>query len=176
MIAPTVLLSEAEIAQRVTDLARAMLPKLEDNAIGVCLLTGGLWFAADLMRALEREGKSLGFDALWLSSYGDGEQAGELILRADLQRPVSGRQVVIMDDVLDTGASLKFARDHLLRAGASDVLTAVMARKPAELADGHTRTFEVDYVAWEAPPRFLVGYGLDVGGKHRGLPFIGAMD
>lgn len=165
-----ILLSEAEITRRIEALALSIAPRLSTETIAVCLLCGGIWFAADLTRALARQGLGLGFDCLWLSSYGDGRESGEMILRADLQRPVSGRQVLIMDDVLDTGASLKFARDHLLRAGASEVLTAVMAAKPVP------RAIEADFVAWEAPARYLVGYGLDDEGKWRGLPHIGAVD
>ncbi|UDF03886.1 phosphoribosyltransferase [Asticcacaulis sp. AND118] len=165
-----ILLSEADIATRIEAMAKEMAPRLTEDTVGICLLTGGIWFAADLTRALARQGLGIGFDSMWLSSYGDGRQSGEMILRADLQRPVSGKQVLIMDDVLDTGASLKFARDHLLRAGATEVLTAVMASKPIE------RQIEADYVGWEAPKRYLVGYGLDDGGRLRGLPFIGALD
>jgi len=167
---PACLLSETEIATRLEALAERMAPRLTPETVAVCLLTGGIWFAADLTRALSRKGLDLAFDSLWLSSYGDGHESGEMILRADLQRPVTGRQVLIMDDVLDTGASLKFARDHLLRAGATEVLTAVMAAKPVE------RAIEADFVGWEAPKRYLVGYGLDDGGKGRGLPYIGALD
>ncbi|MFT4089405.1 MAG: phosphoribosyltransferase family protein [Asticcacaulis sp.] len=167
---PDIVLSETEIAERIEALARQMAPQLSEDTVAVCLLTGGIWFSADLTRALARQGLGLAFDSLWLSSYGDGHESGEMILRADLQRPVAGRQVLIMDDVLDTGASLKFARDHLLRAGATEVLTAVMAAKPV------ARNIEADFVAWEAPKRYLVGYGLDDGGKWRGLPYIGALD
>ncbi|MDC7683129.1 phosphoribosyltransferase family protein [Asticcacaulis sp. BYS171W] len=165
-----ILLSETDIAARIEAMAKDMAPRLSDDTIGICLLSGGIWFAADLTRALARIGLGIGFDSMWLSSYGDGRESGEMILRADLQRPVQGKQVLIMDDVLDTGASLKFARDHLLRAGATEVLTAVMASKPV------ARHIEADYVGWEAPKRYLVGYGLDDGGRLRGLPFIGALD
>ncbi|OYW81241.1 MAG: hypoxanthine phosphoribosyltransferase, partial [Asticcacaulis sp. 32-58-5] len=160
--APTILLSEAEIAACVARVAEALAPRLKPDCVGICLLTGGLWFTADLTRALARLGIDLSFDALWLSSYGDGRESGELLLRADLQRPVQGRQVLLMDDVLDTGASLKFARDHVLRAGASEVIIAVMAQKPV------ARAIEADVVGWEAPLRYLVGYGLDDGAKMRG--------
>ncbi|GGZ34547.1 phosphoribosyltransferase [Asticcacaulis endophyticus] len=168
--ATTVLLSEAEIAACVARVAETLAPRLQPDCVGICLLTGGLWFTADLTRALARLGVDLSFDALWLSSYGDGRESGELLLRADLQRPVQGKQVLLMDDVLDTGASLKFARDHVLRAGASEVIIAVMAQKPV------ARSIEADVVGWEAPLRYLVGYGLDDGAKMRGLPYIGALD
>jgi len=99
-----------------------------------------------------------------------------MLIRAPLQRSVSGRQVIIMDDVLDTGASLKIAREIVMEAGASEVLTAVFARKPDPLKDGARRETDADFTAWEAPARYLVGYGLDDGGCFRALPYIGALD
>lgn len=171
-----ILIDEGGIAQAVVRLADRLSARLRPDCVCVCLLTGGIWFSADLMRALTRKGLSLAFDALWLSSYGDGQTSQDMLLRADLQRPVERRQVLIIDDILDTGASLKFAVDHCRRAGAMDVLTTVFARKPAHLASGVVRDFEADFVAWEAPDRFLVGYGLDRAGLDRGLPYILALD
>ena len=87
--------------------AGRLAPRLADDAVAVCLLTGGLWFAADLTRALARLGRHLAFDALWLASYGDGrESQGRAQVRADLQRPLAGRQALVVDDVVDTGVSL----------------------------------------------------------------------
>ncbi len=173
---PTVILSEQEVADRVAALADLLGIYIKPNCVGVCLLTGGMWFATDLTRALFRIGHNLAFDALWLSSYGDGEESGTMLIRAPLQRSVEGRQVLIMDDVLDTGASLKIARDICLEAGATEVLTCVFARKPDPLKAGARRETDVDFCAWEAPARYLVGYGLDSGGLYRALPYVGAMD
>lgn len=173
---PVVILDEAEVRDRVDALADLIALYLKPNCVGVCLLTGGIWFAADLTRALFRAGHNLAFDALWLSSYGDGQESGTMLIRAPLQRSVEGRQVLILDDVLDTGASLKIARDICFEAGAAEVLTAVFARKPDPLKAGARRETDVDFCAWEAPQRYLVGYGLDSGGLYRGLPYIGAMD
>ncbi len=174
--APAVLLPEAELQALVAKLGDRIAPAIKPGCVCVCLLTGGIWFAADLTRALDRNGKPTAFDALWLSSYGDGRESGTLLIRSPLQRSVEGRQVLIIDDVLDSGASLKIARDLVLEAGAAEVLTAVFARKPDPLKDGARREIEADYVAWEAPNRYLVGYGLDDGGLYRSLPYIGAMD
>ena len=154
-------------------LALKIAPRIDDETVAVCLLTGGLWFCADLMRALARHGRHLRFDALWLASYKDERvSAGRCEVRADLQRPMVGRKALIVDDVFDTGLSLSEAARLVKDSGASEVLTAVFARKPWP----KPRALVPDFVAWEAPGRFLVGYGMDAAGKLRGLPFVGALD
>lgn len=170
---PTVLISEAEIVSRIEALAADIAPRIDDETVVVCLLTGGIWFAADLTRALARHGRLVRFDALWLASYKDERQSsGRCEVRADLQRPISGRKALVVDDVFDTGLSLSEAARLVRDSGATEVLTAVFARKPWPTQ----RAMEPDFVGWEAPGRFLVGYGLDVAGAMRGLPYIGAMD
>lgn len=170
---PVVLMTEAEIAARVEALAGVIAPRIDDETVAICLLTGGLWFCADLMRALARQGRRVRFDALWLASYKDERvSAGRCEVRADLQRPLVGRKALIVDDVFDTGLSLSEAVRLVGDAGASQVLTAVFARKPWPTA----RAMEPDFVGWEAPARFLVGYGMDAAGALRGLPYVGALD
>lgn len=167
-----ILLEAREIADRVDALAARIAPALREDAVAVCLLTGGLWFAADLTRALARHGRPVAFDALWLASYGDGtKSAGRCEVRAGLQRPIAGRQALVIDDVFDTGLSLAEAVAHLEAAGAAAVSTAVFARKPWPVQ----RPRDPDFVAWEAPARFLIGYGMDLGGAYRGLPDIAAV-
>jgi hypoxanthine phosphoribosyltransferase len=170
---PAILIPEAEVASRVEALADIIAPRIDDETVVVCLLTGGLWFASDLTRALARRGRMVRFDALWLASYKDERQSsGRCEVRADLQRPIAGRKALVVDDVFDTGLSLSEAARLVRDSGASEVLTAVFARKPWPTQ----RAIEPDFVAWEAPGRFLVGYGMDVAGKMRGLPYVGAMD
>jgi len=173
MTDPAVLLGEDAIAERVERLAQALAPAIDDGTVAVCLLTGGLWFCADLTRALARAGRHVAFDALWLASYGDERASrGRCEVRADLQRPIGGKTALVVDDVFDTGLSLSEAARLVRDAGAARVLTCVFARKPWPTP----RAIEPDYVAWEAPARFLVGYGMDAGGAWRGLPYIGALD
>jgi hypoxanthine phosphoribosyltransferase len=167
-----ILLSQADIEARVEAVAARIAPSLDDDAVAICLLTGGLWFAADLTRALERLGRPVAFDALWLTSYGDARvSGGRCEIRAGLQRPIVGRSALVVDDVFDTGLSLEEAVRHVRDAGAASVATAVFARKPWP----HPRAVTPDFVAWEAPAKFLVGYGMDFGGAYRGLPHVAAV-
>ena len=170
---PTVLLPEPEVARIVEDLARRIAPVTDDETVAAVLLTGGLWFAADLTRALSRLGRHVRFDALWLASYGDERTSrGRIDVHAPFQRSLAGRKVLILDDVFDTGLSLAEAVRLAKEAGAAEVLTCVFARKPWP----KPRAPEPDFVGWEAPNRFLVGYGLDHQGALRGLPAICALD
>jgi hypoxanthine phosphoribosyltransferase len=174
--AQTVLLTAAEVAARVDALAERLAPVLDDDTIAVCLLTGGLWFTADLTRALAARGRHLLFDALWLASYGDARVSGGRVrVHAPLQRSVEGRRVLLLDDVFDTGVSLVEAVRICREAGAAEVLTCVFAAKPPP-AGFTPRPLAPDYVAWEAPARYLIGYGLDDAGRWRGLPGVSALD
>jgi hypoxanthine phosphoribosyltransferase len=167
-----ILLPREEVQVLVRRLAERIAPQITDDTVAVCLLVGGLWFAADLTRALADFGRPLAFDSLWLSSYRDGTKSlGRCEVRADLQRSIEGRPALVIDDVFDTGLSLDHAVKHLQSAGASDVKTAVFASKPWP----QTRALAPDYVAWEAPSRFLLGYGMDHGGLYRGLSDISAV-
>ena len=171
--AATILLPAEEVALRVEDAALRLVPLIDDETVAVCLLTGGLWFAADLTRALSRRGLDLAFDALWLASYGDDKQSqGRIEVRAGLQRPVQGRKVLLIDEVMDSGLSLSAASRIVREAGAAAVVSCVFARKPWP----EPREIAPDVVAWEAPARFLAGYGMDLAGRWRGAPDVVALD
>ena len=165
-----ILLDADEISARIGALADALAPRLSDGSwTAIVVLLGATPFASDLLRALAGRGVDVGFDAIWLESYRDDrESSGRVVVRADIQRSVAGRGVLILDDVFDTGRTLAFVRTHLMAKGAREVLTCVFARKPD--ASG-----EVDFSAYDAPGRYLVGYGMDDAGRWRGLPFLGAV-
>lgn len=166
-----VLLTADEVQVRVAALADRLVPTLSQGSwTGVVTLMGAVPFAADLLRALSARGVDLGFDALWLESYHDERvSSGRIVVRADISRSVEGKGVLLIDDVFDSGRTIAFARAHLQAKGAARVLTGVFARKPEAVTDG------LDAWAWDAPSRYLVGYGMDDAGKMRGLPFIGAI-
>ena len=172
-VAPTEILSETRVAEIVEAMADAIAPRIDDETVFVCMLTGGIWFAADLSRALARRGRNPLFDSLWVSSYADGRTTtGVVQIRAGLQRPVQGRKVLLVDDVVESGLSLAESARIMRESGASQVLTAVFARKPV----ASPRAIEPDFKGWEAPDRFLVGYGMDMAGRLRGLGGVAALD
>lgn len=167
-----IILPEDELIARVDALADQLALRMTGEWTAISILIGATPFTSDLMKALARRGVHPMLDALWLESYRDAtESSGRVVVRADISRPVTHRGVLILDDVFDTGRTLAFAKAHLTSKGARETLTCALARKPwaPEGADN------VDFHAFDAPPRFLVGYGMDEAGKYRGLPFIGAM-
>ncbi len=166
-----VLLSADDINARIQEIADKLAPRLVDQDwTAIVILLGATPFASDLLRALAHRGIDVGFDALWLESYRDArESSGRVVVRADIQRQVAGKGVLILDDVFDTGRTLDFARAHMMAKGAREVLTCVFARKP------EARLHGLDLWAYDAPPRYLVGYGMDDAGQWRGLPYLGAV-
>mgnify|MGYP001826483740 CR=1 FL=1 len=167
-------LSEAELAAHIDALAARLAPHLgEGDWTIVSSLIGAMPFTTDLMKALARRALNPMLDVLWLESYKDAEtSSGRVTVRADLSRPIQGRSVLILDDVYDTGRTLDFARAHILAKGAKQAMTCALARKPWAPRGSEG----VDECAWDAPGKFLVGYGMDAAGLYRGLPFIGVVE
>lgn len=111
-------------------------------------------------------------DFMMLSSYGTGtESKGKVDIKKDVTDEVRGRNIVLIDDILESGRTLRFARDHLLERGAADVKSCVLLHKPGK----QKVTFEADYVGFKVPNLFVVGYGLDYAHYFRELPFIGVL-
>lgn len=165
-----VLFDAAAIDARVDALAGELAAEMAGDWTVVVLLQGAMPFAVDLMRALARRNVHPLLDSLWLESYRDArESSGKVVVRADLSREIEGRAALILDDVFDSGRTIAYARAHLAAKGARRTLACAMIRKPAALGE------PIDLVGFDAPDRFLVGYGMDDAGRYRGLPFIGAL-
>jgi hypoxanthine phosphoribosyltransferase len=169
-----IVLSEADLMARVDDLAGRLVPRLsQGDWTAVSILIGATPFTSDLMKALARRGLHPVLDVLWLESYRDArESSGRVVVRADVSRSVEGRGMLLIDDVFDTGRTLAFAKHHLMAKGAREVITIALTRKPWAPRGAE----DVDFCAFDAPGRFLVGYGMDDAGLYRGLPYIGALD
>jgi hypoxanthine phosphoribosyltransferase len=159
-----------EIANRVDALAREIMASAPRDFIIIAILKGSFIFAADLIRALHREGLEPEIDFIFLASYGAGTMSGGgvKVLR-DVETNLAGREVVIVDDILDSGRTLAFAKALLERRGARSVKTCILIDKQvprvAEIAP--------DFVGFRCPPVFVVGYGMDLAHRYRELPFIG---
>lgn len=168
----SVVLSEAELMAVIDELADRVAPAMQTGEwTAVSILIGATPFTTDFLKALARRGVHPMLDVIWLESYKDArESSGRISVRADISRPLKGRKALLIDDVYDTGRTLQFAKSHLLAKGAEEVLTCALTKKPWAPDEG------LDFHAFVAPPKFLIGYGMDDKGYYRGLPFIGAVE
>lgn len=161
-----------QIAERIGVIAREIAATQPEDLLAIVVLKGGFVFAADLVRALSVNGVQLEVEFISLSSYGSGlESSGEVRILRDIGCPVSDRDVLIIDDVLDSGLTLHFAKDLMTGRGARRVEVAAMVDKP----EGRTANIVADYVGFTCPDYFVVGYGMDAGHAHRELPYIGVL-
>lgn len=158
------------IAARVEALARDIAAAAAPDLIVVAILRGSFIFAADLVRALHRAGLAPTVEFMQLASYHAGQvSSGVVSVTKDIESPVKGRDVLLIDDILETGRTLAYAKDLLAARGAKRVMAAVLIEKPGKRAV----QLHADFVGFTAPDRFLVGYGMDVAHKCRELPYIG---
>ncbi len=162
--------SAAEIQHRLDILAADIAACRPVNLLIVPILKGSFVFAADLLRALNRAGVSPEVDFLTLSSYRKSrESSGQVDILRDLDLDVDGRHVILVDDVLDSGRTLAFAKDLIAARGAKTVETCVLLDKQAPRAVN----IVPDYHAFVCPNVFVVGYGMDVAHRYRELPYVG---
>lgn len=160
------------IAKRVHELAREIAAAGLDDMLVVSILKGSVIFMADLLRAMHEAGLAPEVEFLSLSSYGAGtESAGSIAILRDVESDVTGRSVLLVDDILESGRTLAFAKDLLAARGAREVRTCVLLQKPGKLA----AELEVDFVGFQCPDRFVVGYGMDMAHSFRQLPFVGVV-
>jgi len=158
------------IAGRISELADAIAALKLDRLLVVPILTGSFVFASDLLRGLHRAGLAPEVDFLSVSSYRDGTKSvGKVDILRDLKLDVSGRNVLLVDDILDTGRTLAFAKDLISARGAERVITCVLLDKRARRAVA----VEADFIAFDCPPVFVVGYGMDLASRFRELPYVG---
>ena len=166
----TPLFTAEQIARRVDELAREIAGYASRDVVIVAVLKGSFVFAADLIRALYREGLEPEIDFIFLASYGAGtSSSGRVKVLRDVETNLAGREVVIVDDILDSGRTLAFAKELLEDRGALSVKTCVLLDKDVPRAT----PIVPDFTGFRCPPVFVVGYGTDLGHRYRELPFIG---
>lgn len=156
-------------AEMAVEIAAAGLKDL----LVVAILKGSFMFAADLLRALHHAGLSPQVEFMHLSSYREAiVSAGQVDILRDVQSEVRGRDVLLVDDILESGRTLAFAKDLLAARGAARVLACVLLEKP----DKRAVNIQADYVGFACPDVFVVGYGMDVAHAYRQLPFVGVIE
>jgi hypoxanthine phosphoribosyltransferase len=164
-----ILIDKHTIARRVDELVDAIADGQPDNLIVVGILTGSFMFLADLMRSFHRHNVHPRIDFLTLSSYGSGTtSSGKVEIIHDIREDISGADVLLVDDILDTGRTLVATKKMLVERGAKSVRTCVLLDKKAHRAV----EFEADHAGFPIDDHFVVGYGLDYDNLYRELPHI----
>lgn len=171
MAVPAVLIDQPQIQARITTLAAAIREALpQDDIHFVCVLKGAFLFLADLVRAMDAR---VTLDFIAVSSYGAGTtSSGEVRLVKDVDASLEGRQVVIVEDIVDTGLTLHYLQDILRRRGPRSLHTVCLLSKPSR----RKVDVAVDFTGFTIDDHFVVGYGLDLAEKYRNLPYIGVME
>jgi len=163
------LFTSDEIESRLDRLATDIAGAMPQNFVAVSILKGSFIFAADLIRALTAHGLNPDVDFMTLASYGTGTtSSGTVSLLRDVEVDVARREVLLIDDILDSGRTLAFARAHMQARGARAVRTCVLLDK----TKGRPGAIPPDFSGFDCPPAFVVGYGMDHAHKYRGLPFV----
>jgi hypoxanthine phosphoribosyltransferase len=164
-----VLFSASAIARRNLELAKDIAGRDYNDLLVISILKGSFIFAADLIRAMHDAGISPEVEFIFISSYGAGTTAGEIRVLRDIDNDVTGRDILLIDDILESGNTLKYTRDLMLSRGAKNVDIAVLLDKRMR----RKADIEPDFVGFDCPDHFVVGYGMDVAHAFRELPFVG---
>jgi len=164
-----ILITEREIARRLVEISRQIERDFaRREMVVVSLLNGTVMFLADLIRNLSLP---LRLDFIGVSSYGAGTESGELVFTKELRLDVRGRDVLLVDDILDTGKTLYRVLGKLRALKPRRIKTCVLLNK----AQRRVENVEADYIGFEIPDYFVVGYGLDFAERYRNLPFVGVL-
>lgn len=168
-----VLFDAERIAERNRALAAEIKATNPERLLVIAVLKGSFIFAADLIRALHAAGLAPEVEFVSLSSYREGTvSSGRVTILHDVESEVRGRDVLLVDDILESGRTLAYAKDLFAARGARRVLTCVLLEKPNKRAV----ELNADFVGFHCPDVFVVGYGMDVAHAYRQLPFVGVIE
>ena len=165
-----VLLTREDLQRRVRELGEALYDRFHDkNPMFVGVLNGCFIFMADLVRAAQLKSE---LEFISVSSYQNGTRStGVVQITRDLQRDITGRDIIVVEDILDSGNTLFFLKNYLLTKGAASITIVTLLDKPAR----REKPIVADYVGFEVPDEFVVGYGLDYAQQYRNVPYIGVL-
>lgn len=166
-----ILLTKEEIAEKVRELGKQITRDYEGKTpVLVCILKGASVFFADLIREIELP---MTLDFMAISSYGSATKtSGVVRILKDLDNDILGKDVIVVEDIVDSGVTLNYLKQILFQRGASSLRIATLLDKPARRK---VKDLKVDYMCFDIPDAFVVGYGLDYDQKYRNLPDIGVL-
>ena len=168
----TILLDGERIQRRVAELAKELARDYaeSDDLLLVGVLKGSVMFMVDLARALQRP---LAMDFMAISSYGHTTQtSGVVRVLKDLDVDIGGRHVLVVEDIVDSGLTLAYLRESLARRNPATLRVCALLSKPSR----REATVQIDYIGFDIPNEFVVGYGLDYAERYRNLPYIGVLN
>ena len=166
-----ILLTEEQIRDRIEQLGRILTEEYRDkDPVVVGVLKGVVVFYADMIREIKVPCQ---MDFMWISSYEGTESTGKMVVKRDVSEDIRGRHVLILEDIYDTGNSLNFVYHHLMEKEPASVKICTLLDKPSRRKPGIT--LQADYVGFEIPNAFVVGYGLDYNEHYRNLPYVGVL-
>ena len=167
-----VLLSEEEVDKRIREIAGKINRDYAGRAVHlICILKGGVFFTCELAKRLT---VPVSLDFMSVSSYGSGtESSGVVKIVKDLDQPLEGKEVLIMEDIIDSGRTLAYLIDLLQKRNPKSIRLCTLLDKPERRVK---KQVTVDYTCFTIPDEFVVGYGLDYDQKYRNLPYIGVVE
>jgi hypoxanthine phosphoribosyltransferase len=168
---PEVLISEEEIALRISALGKAITNDFEnEDLVVICVLKGAFMFCSDLIKKINRPIK---LEFISLSSYGDSTMSsGSVRLEMDITGNIEGKNVLIVEDIVDSGLTIKTLMEMMAVRRPKSVKLASLLFKPVKLK----HKVNIDYLGFEIEDKFVIGYGLDYAGRYRELPYVGVLN
>ena len=165
------LISEEDVAAKVKEIGAQITKDYEGKAVHlICVLKGGVFFTCELAKRIE---VPVSLDFMSVSSYGDDtKSSGVVRIVKDLDQPLEGKDVLIVEDIIDSGRTLYYLIDILKKRNPKSVHLCTLLDKP----ERRVRDVKVDYTCFDIPDEFVVGYGLDYAQKYRNLPYIGVVE
>lgn len=166
-----ILITEEQIQTRIRELGQILTDEYADkDPVIIGVLKGVVIFYADMIRQIKVPCQ---LDFMWISSYEGTDSTGNMIVRKDISSDIKGRHVLILEDIYDTGNSLTFVHEHLMSKEPASLKICTLLDKPSRRKEGIT--LQADYVGFEVPNAFVVGYGLDFNEHYRNLPYVGVL-
>ena len=167
----SVMISEEEVNKRILEIGKMISEKYAGKSIHlICVLKGGAFFMTELAKRIT---VPVTIDFMSVSSYGSGsESSGVVKFVKDLDEPLEGKDVIVVEDIIDSGRTLSYLMEILKKRNPKSLALCTLLDKP----DRRVKEVKVDWVGFEIPDKFVVGYGLDYDQKYRNLPYIGVVE